>query len=129
MIFGLSHYKSEVMSWKIGQHSVTVSLCLHDGREIPCLGVGTDAPSSPDPGGRCWDLTCGTEGRDPSIFISGDGNMDSPCRLLGPRGCSLRLCWFRAGGRQGWAGFGVRQWHPHARGSTFPPLVTKPCLH
>lgn len=28
----LPYYKSEVMSWKTRQHSVTVSLCLHDGR-------------------------------------------------------------------------------------------------
>lgn len=57
----------------------------------------SDAPSSPDPGGRCWDLTWDAEGRDPSIFISEEGGTDSPCRLLGHRGCSLRLCWFRAG--------------------------------
>lgn len=56
-------------------------------------------PSSPDPGGRCWDLTCGAEGRDPSIFVSEDGGIDSPCRLLGHRGCFLMLCWFRAGGK------------------------------
>lgn len=67
------------------------SLIVSPWWEILCLGVGVDVPSSPDPDGRCWDLTCGTEGRDPSMFISEDGGTDSPCRLLGHRGCSLKL--------------------------------------
>lgn len=119
-----SHQKCEAMRWKIRQHSVTVSWCLHDGRFLVLEWELMPQVLQTLVGGAGISPVVQKGGIHPSS--SQEGGTDSPCRLSGHTGCFVRLCWFRAGGRQSWAGFGVRQWHPCAPGRPFPPLSQSP---